>query len=188
MLVASILIFGYLAGITFFFEKDFLKTLKIFIFFSVFILAALFLLEGSPLAEIFYFLLVCTLWLPLALDDLKSRSVNRLFLYLASLLSCLCLFMVKTPDIPGIMVTLLLILIVYLVALIVKNKKGREAIGPADYLAIFSLSFSLSSYSVGMWIILFSFLGIIHSAVNKRQSVPLIPFLFSAWCLTYAYY
>tara|TARA_B100000900_G_C19942506_1_gene458301 strand:- start:59 stop:349 length:291 start_codon:yes stop_codon:yes gene_type:complete len=96
--------------------------------------------------------------------------------------------MVKTPDIPGIMVTLLLILIVYLVALIVKNKKGREAIGPADYLAIFSLSFSLSSYSVGMWIILFSFLGIIHSAVNKRQSVPLIPFLFSAWCLTYAYY
>ena len=188
MLVASISIFGYLAGITFFFEKDFLKSFKTIIFFSVFILAALFLLEGSPLAEIFYFLLVCTLWLPLALDDLKSRSVNRLFLYLASLLSCLCLFMVKTPDIPGIMVTLLLILIVYLMALIVKNKKGREAIGPADYLAIFSLSFSLSSYSVGMWIILFSFLGIIHSAVNQPQSVPFIPFLFSAWCLTYAYY
>ena len=188
MLIASISILGYLAGITFFFEKDFLKCLKTIIFFSVFILAAIFLLEGSPSAEIFYFLLICILWLPLALDDLKSRSVNRLFLYLASLLSCLCLFIVKTPDIPEIMITLLLVLIVYLVALIIKNKKGREVIGRADYLAIFSLSFSLSSYSVGIWIILFSSLGMIHSAANKRQSVPLIPFLFSAWCLTYAYY
>ena len=188
MLVASISIFGYLAGITFFFEKDFLKSLKIFIFFSIFILTALFLLEGSPSAEIFYFLLVCILWLPLALDDLKSNSVNRLFLYLASLLSCACLFMVKTPEIPGIMITLLLVLIVYLVTLIIKNRNGREAIGPADYLAIFSFSFSLSSSSVGIWIILFSLLGIIHSVINGRKSIPLIPFLFSAWCLAYAYY
>ena len=188
MLVASISIFGYLAGITFFFEKDFLKSLKIFIFFSIFILAALFLLDSSSSAEIFYFLLVCMLWLPLALDDLKSNSVNRLFLYLASILSCLCLFMVRTPDINGMTISLFLVLVVFLVALIIKNKKGREVIGPADYLAIFSLSFSLSSYSVGIWIILFSSLGMIHSAANKRQSVPLIPFLFSAWCLTYAYY
>ena len=188
MLLAAISIFGYLAGIIFFFEKDFLKFLKTIIFFSVFILAAIFLQEGSPSAEIFYFVLICILWLPLALDDLKSRSVNRLFLYLASLLSCLCWLMVKTPDISEIMISLLLIIVVFLVALIIKNKKGREAIGPADYLAIFSFSFSLTSYSVGIWIILFSSLGMIHSAANKRQSVPLIPFLFSAWCLTYAYY
>ena len=188
MLVASISIFGYLAGITFFFEKDFLKSLKIFIFFSIFILAALFLLEGSHFAEIFYFLLICILWLPLALDDLKSSSVNRVFLYLASLLSCLCLFMVKTPDINGMTISLFLVIIVFLVALIIKNRKGREVIGPADYLAIFSFSFSLSSYSIGIWIIMFSFLGMIHSVVNKRQSIPLIPFLFSAWCLAYAYY
>ena len=188
MLVASISIFGYLAGIIFFFEKDFLKSFKIFIFFSVFILTALFLLGGSPSTEFFYFLLVCILWLPLALDDLKSSSVNRLFLYLASLISCMCLFMVKTPDITEIMISLLIVIIVFLVALIIKNKKKREAIGRADYLAIFSFSFSLSSYSVGIWIILFSSLGMIHSAANKRQSVPLIPFLFSAWCITYAYY
>ena len=188
MLVASISIFGYLAGITFFFEKDFLKSLKIFIFFSVFILMALFLLEGSPSAEIFYFLLVCILWLPLALDDLKSSSVNRLFLYSASLLSCLCLIMVKTPDITGMTISLFLVLVVFLVALIIKNRKGREAIGPADYLAIFSLSFSLSPFSVGIWIILFSSLGMLHSVANKRQSIPLIPFLFSAWCLAYGYY
>ena len=181
MLVASISIFGYLAGITFFFEKDFLKSLKIFIFFSVFILMALFLLEGSPSAEIFYFLLVCILWLPLALDDLKSNSVNRIFLYLASLFSCLGLLMVKTLDIHGMMISLFLVLIVFLLALIIKNRKGREAIGPADYLAIFSFSFSLSPYSVGIWIILFSSLGMIHSVVNKRLSIPLIPFLFSAW-------
>ena len=187
MLVASISIFGYLAGITFFFEKDFLKSLKIFIFFSVFILTALFLLGGSPSTEIFYFLLVCILWLPLALDDLKSSSVNRLFLYLASLISCMCLFMVKTPDIIGMTISLILVLIVFLVALIIKNRKGREAIGPADYLAIFSFSFSLSSSSVGIWIIMFSSLGMIHSVANKRQSIPLIPFLFSAWCLAYAY-
>ena len=188
MLVASISIFGYLAGITVFFEKDFLKSLKTITFFSVFIFVALFLQEGSPSAEIFYFLLICILWLPLALDDLKSRSVNRLFLYLASLLSCLCWFMVKTPDISEIMISILLVLVVFLVALIIKNKKGREAIGSADYLAVFSLSFSLSSYSVGIWIILFSSLGMIHSVANKRQSIPLIPFLFSAWCFAYAYY
>ena len=188
MLVASISLFVYLVGITFFFEKDFFKSLKTIIFFSVFILTALVLLEGSPSAEIFYFLLVCISWLPLALDDLKSNSVNRLFLYLASLLSCACLIMVKTPDLIGMTISLFLVLVVFLVALIIKNRKGREAIGTADYLAIFSFSFSLSSYSVGIWIILFSSLGMIHSAANKRQSVPLIPFLFSAWCLTYAYY
>jgi hypothetical protein len=82
----------------------------------------------------------------------------------------------------------LLVLVIFLVAWMIKNKKGREAIGPADYLAIFSLSFSLLAYSIGIWIILFSSLGMIHSAANKRQSIPLIPFLFSAWCLTYAYY
>ena len=188
MLIASISIFTYLTIVTFFFEKDFLKSLKTIIFFSVFILTALFLLEGSPSAEIFYFLLVCILWLPLALDDLKSNSVNRIFLYLASLFSCLGLLMVKTLDIHGMMISLFLVLIVFLLALIIKNRKGREAIGPADYLAIFSFSFSLSPYSVGIWIILFSSLGMIHSVVNKRLSIPLIPFLFSAWCLAYAYY
>ena len=153
-----------------------------------FILTALFLLKNSPSAEIFYFLLVCILWLPLALDDLKSNSVNRLFLYLSSVLSCACLFMVKTPDIIGMTISLILVLVVFLVALIIKNRKGSEAIGPADYLAIFSFSFSLSAHSIGIWIILFSSLGMTHSIINKRQSIPLIPFLFSAWCLAYAYY
>ena len=188
MLAASISIFVYLTGITIFFEKDLLKSLKIIIFFSVFIFTALFLLEDSPSAESLYFLLICILWLPLALDDLKSNSVNRFFLYFASLLSCACLFMVKTPGIPEMMISLFLVVIVFLVALMIKSRKGREAIGPADYLAIFSFSFSLSSYSVGIWIILFSCLGLIHSMVNKRQSIPLIPFLFSAWCLAYAHY
>ena len=188
MLEASIFIFVYLTGVTFLFEKDFLKSLKTITFFSVFILTALFLLEGSPSAEIFYFLLVCILWLPLAIDDLKSSSVNRLFLYLASLLSCSCLFMVKTPDIIELIISPLLVLIVFLVALMIKNRKGSEAIGPADYLAIFSFSFSLSSYSIGIWVILFSLLGMIHSAINGRQFIPLIPFLFSAWCLAHAYY
>jgi hypothetical protein len=35
---------------------------------------------------------------------------------------------------------------------------------------------------------MFSSLGMIHSAANKRQYIPLIPFLFSAWCLAYAYF
>ena len=188
MLVASISIFGYLAGITFFFEKDLLKSLKIIIFFSIFILTALFLLEGNPTSEIFYFLLICVLWLPLSIDDLQSNSVNPFFLYFASFLSCACLFMVKTPEIIELIISPLLVLIVFLVALMIKNRKGSEAIGPADYLAIFSFSFSLSSYSVGIWIILFSTVGIIHSVINGRQSIPLIPFLFSAWCLAYAYY
>ena len=165
-----------------------MKSLKIFIFFSIFILTALFLLEGSPSTEIFYFLLVCILWLPLALDDLKSNSVNRLFLYLASLLSCACLFMLKTPDIIGMTISLILVLVVFLVALIIKNKKGREAIGLADYLAIFSLSFSLLAYTIGIWIILFSLFGMIHYVANNRQSIPLIPFLFLAWCLVFSYF
>ena len=188
MLVASISIFGYLAGITFFFEKDFLKSLKIFIFFSIFILTALFLLKGSPSAENFYFLLVCILWLPLALDDLKSNSVNRLFLYLASFLSCACLFIVREPSFMDLVISPLLVLVVFLVALMIKNKKGREAIGPADYLAIFSLSFSLLAYTIGIWIILFSLFGMIHYVANNRQSIPLIPFLFSAWCLVFSYF
>ena len=188
MLIASIFIFTYLTVVTFFFEKDFLKSLKIFIFFSVFILMALFLLEGSPSAEIFYFFLVCILWLPLALDDLKSNSVNRLFLYLASFLSCACLFVVREPSFMDLVISPLLVLVVFLVAWMIKNKRGREAIGPADYLAIFSLSFSLLAYSIGIWVILFSLFGMIHYVTNNRQSIPLIPFLFSAWCLVYAYF
>ena len=188
MLAASISIFVYLTGITFFFEKDLLKSLKTIIFFSVFIFTALLFLKDSSSAESLYFLLVCILWLPLALDDLKSSSVNRLFLYFASFLSCACLFMVKMPEIIELIISPLLVLIVFLVALMIKNRRGSEAIGPADYLAIFSFSFSLSSYSIGIWIILFSLLGMIHSAINGRQFIPLIPFLFSAWCLAYAYY
>ena len=188
MLIASISIIGYLIGMTFFFEKDLFKSLKIVIFFSVFILTSLFLLEGNPNSEIFYFLLICILWLPIALDDLKSNSVNKFFLYLVSVLSCACFLMVKTPDILETFKSPLLVLIVFLVALKIKIRKGHEAIGSADYLAIFSFSFSLSSYSIGIWILLFSLLGIFHSVINGRQSIPLIPFLFSAWCLAYAYY
>ena len=188
MLLASISIFGYLAGIALFYEKDLLRSLKTIVFFSIFVLTALFLLKGSPSAEIFYFLLVSILWLPLAIDDLKSSSVNRLFLYFASFLSCACLFMVRKPDTLEIMISVFLVVLVFLVALMIKNRKGSEAIGPADYLAIFSFSFSLSAHSIGIWIILFSSLGMTHSIINKRQSIPLIPFLFSAWCLAYAYY
>ena len=53
----------------------------------------------------------------------------------------------------------------------IKNKKGREAIGPADYLAIFSLSFSLLAYTIGIWVILFSLFGMIHYVTNNRQSI-----------------
>ena len=188
MLAASISIFGYLAGIVFFYEKDLLKSLKIIIFFSIFMSTALFLMERSPSGEILYFLLICILWLPLAIDDLRSSSVNRFFLYFASFLSCACLFMVRKPDTLEMMKSLILVVIVFLVALMIKNRKGSEAIGPADYLAIFSLSFSLSAHSIGIWIILFSSLGMTHSIINKRQPIPLIPFLFSAWCLAYAFY
>ena len=188
MLAASISIFGYLAGIVFFYEKDLLKSLKIIIFFSIFMSTALFLMERSPSGEILYFLLICILWLPLAIDDLRSSSVNRFFLYFASFLSCACLFMVRKPDTLEMMKSLILVVIVFLVALMIKNRKGSEAIGPADYLAIFSFSFSLSAHSIGIWIILFSSLGMTHSIINKRQPIPLIPFLFSAWCLAYAFY
>jgi uncharacterized protein HemY len=82
----------------------------------------------------------------------------------------------------------LLVLVVFLVAWMIKNKRGREAIGPADYLAIFSLSFSLLVYTIGIWVILFSLFGMIHYVTNNRQSIPLIPFLFSAWCLVFAYF
>ena len=121
MLAASISIFGYLAGITFFFEKDLLKSLKIIIFFSIFILTALFLLEGNPTSEIFYFLLICVLWLPLSIDDLQSNRVNPFFLYFASFLSCACLFMVKTPEIIELLMSPLLVFIVFLVALMIKK-------------------------------------------------------------------
>ena len=98
-------------------------------------------------------------------------------------------FAYRDFNVP-LMAMFLIALLVYPygIYLMIKNRKGSEAIGPADYLAIFSFSFSLSSYSVGIWIIMFSSLGMIHSVINKRQSIPLIPFLFSAWCLAYSYY
>lgn len=188
MLIVSISIFTYLTLVTFFFEKDLFKFLKTIIFFSIYILTALFLLVEKPASEILYFLLICILWLPLSIDDLKSNSVNRLFLYLASFLSCVCLFIVRELGSINLVISLLLVLVVFLVAWMIKNKKGREAIGPADYFAIFSLSFSLLSYTIGIWVILFSLFGMIHYVTNKRQSIPLIPFLFSAWCLVFAYF
>ena len=158
MLIASISIFTYLTVVAFFFEKDLFKFSKTIIFFSIYILSALFLLMEKSTAETLYFLLVCILWLPLSIDDLKSNSVNRLFLYLASFLSCACLFIVREPSFMDLVISPLLVFIVFLVAWMIKNKKGREAIGPADYLAIFSLSFSLLAYSIGIWVILFSYL------------------------------
>ena len=188
MLIVSISIFTYLMVVTVFFEKDSFKFFKTIIFFSIYILSALFLLVEKSTAETLYFLLVCILWLPLSIDDLKSNSVYRLFLYLASFSSCACLFMVREPSFMDLVISPLLVLVVFLVAWMIKNKKGREAIGPADYLAIFSLSFSLLAYTIGIWIILFSLFGMIHYITNNRQSIPLIPFLFSAWCLVFAYF
>ena len=188
MLIVSISIFTYLTVVTFFFEKDFFKFFKTIIFFSIYIFSALFLLMGKSTAEILYFLLICVLWLPLSIDDLKSNSVNRIFLYLASFLSCVCLFILREPNFMDLVISPLLVFVVFLVAWMIKNKKGREAIGPADYLAIFSLSFSLLPHTIGIWIILFSLFGMIHYVTNNRQFIPLIPFLFSAWCLVYAYF
>ena len=188
MLIASISIFTYLTVVTFFFEKDLFKFLKIIIFFSIYILSALFLMMEKSTAEILYFLLICVFWLPLSIDDLESNSVNRIFLYLASLLSCVCLFILREPIFMDLFISPLLVLVVFLVAWMIKNKKGREAIGPADYLAIFSLSFSLLPHTIGIWIILFSLFGMIHYITNNRQSIPLIPFLFSAWCLVFSYF
>ena len=188
MVIASISIFTYLTAVTFFFEKDLFKFFKTIIFFSIYILSALFLMMEKSTAEILYFLLICVLWLPLSIDDLKSNSVNRIFLYLASFLSCVCLFIVREPIFMDLFISPLLVLFVFLVAWAIRNKKGREAIGPADYLAIFSLSFSLLVYTIGIWVILFSLFGMIHYIANNRQSIPLIPFLFSAWCLVFAYF
>lgn len=188
MLIVSISIFTYLTVVTGFFEKDLFKFLKTIIFFSIYILSALFLLVEKSTAEILYFLLICVLWLPLSIDDLKSNSVNRLFLYLASFLSCACLFVVREPSFTDLIISPLIVLVVFLVAWMIENKKGHKAIGPADYLAIFSLSFSLLAYTIGIWVILFSLFGMIHYVTNNRQSIPLIPFLFSAWCLVYAYF
>ena len=147
MLIASISIFTYLTVVTFSFEKDLFKFFKTIIFFSIYILSSLFLLIEKSTAETLYFLLVCVLWLPLSIDDLKSNRVNGIFLYLASFASCACLFIVREPSFMDLVISPLLVLVVFLVALIIKNRKGREAIGPADYLAIFSFSFSLSPYS-----------------------------------------
>ena len=188
MLIASISIFTYLTAVTFFFEKDLFKFSKTIIFFSIYISSALFLMMEKSTAEILYFLLICVLWIPLSIDDLKSNSVNRIFLYLASFLSCVCLFIVREPIFMDLFISPLLVLVVFLVAGVIRNKKGREAIGPADYLAIFSLSFSLLVYTIGIWVILFSLFGMIHYIANNRQSIPLIPFLFSTWCLVFAYF
>jgi len=188
MVIASISIFTYLTVVTFFFEKDLFKFFKTIIFFSIYILSALFLMMEKSNAEILYFLLICVLWLPLSIDDLKSNSVNRLFLYLASFASCACLFIVREPSFLDLVISPLLVLVVFLVAWMIKNKKRREAIGPADYLAIFSLSFSLLAYTIGIWVILFSLFGMIHYVANNRQSIPLIPFLFLAWCLVFSYF
>jgi len=188
MLIASISIFTYLTAVTFFFEKDLLKFSKTIVFFSIYISSALFLMMEKSTAEILYFLFICVLWIPLSIDDLKSNSVNRIFLYLASFLSCVCLFIVREPIFMDLFISPLLVLVVFLVAWVIKNKRGREAIGPADYLAIFSLSFSLLVYTIGIWVILFSLFGMIHYIANSRQSIPLIPFLFSTWCLVFAYF
>ena len=188
MLIVSISIFTYLTVVTFFFEKDLFKFFKTIIFFSIYILSALFLMMEKSTAEILYFLLICVLWLPLSIDDLKSNSVNQIFLYLASFLSCVCLFIVREPIFMDLFISPLLVLVVFLVAWMITNTRGREAIGPADYLAIFSLSFSLLPHTIGIWIILFSLFGMTHYITNNRQSIPLIPFLFSAWCLIFAYF
>ena len=188
MVIASISIFTYSTAVTFFFEKNLFKFSKIIMFFSIYILSALFLMMEKSTAEILYFLLICVLWLPLSIDDIESNSVNRIFLYLASFLSCVCLFIVREPIFMDLFISPLLVLVVFLVAWMIKNKRGREALGPADYLAIFSLSFSLLPHTIGIWIILFSLFGMIHYVTNNRQFIPLIPFLFSAWCLVYAYF
>jgi hypothetical protein len=137
MLIASISIFTYLTVVTFFFEKDLFKFLKTIIFFSIYILSALFLLMEKSTAEILYFLLICVLWLPLSIDDLKSNSVNQIFLYLASFLSCVCLFIVTRTNFMDLFISPLLVLVVFLVAWMIKNKRD---VRPLDRQTIWQYS------------------------------------------------
>ena len=151
MLIASISIFTYLTVVAFFFEKDLFKFSKTIIFFSIYILSALFLMMEKSTAEILYFLLICVLWLPLSIDDLKSNSVNRFFLYLASFISCACLFIVREPSFLDLVISPLLVLVVFLVAWMIKNKKGREAIGPGRLFGnILSKFFAFGIYNWNM--------------------------------------
>lgn len=186
MILAATFITGYLVIITFLYEKNVYQALKLIIFFGVFIWSALFLLNGNHTSEVFYFIMVCVLWLPLSIDDLKSKSVNRLFLYLSSLLSCSVFLVFWFIEPISLIICLFLVIFLYSTAWIMKISTNRQAIGPADYFSIFSLSVSLPVYSIGPWVILFSLLGITHSLLNERGSIPLIPFLFSGWCLVYA--
>ena len=128
MLIASISIFTYLTLVTFFFEKDLFKFLKTIIFFSIYILSALFLMMEKSAAEILYFLLICVLWLPLSIDDLKSNSVNRLFLYLASFASCACLFIVREPSFLDLVISPLLVVVVFLVCLLYTSPSPRDGL------------------------------------------------------------
>lgn len=139
--------------------------------------------DADVLAKLF-FVSMQWIWLPLVLQDLKTKTVNAVGLSVVSGLTIAGTYFVFGIEGGNIINSLVLIMLFATLHVFYLLVRGRVPFGAGDYPTIFALSLSLNHQMFGPWIIIASSLGLAQ-AIGKQGSlnrrVALIPLLYMSW-------
>ena len=131
--------------------------------------------------------LICLMWLPLSLEDILYHRVNTYYLVIVTIF-CVALSQVfNTTSLLELTTIFGIIFAIKLAIGVIERVKKTTLIGQADYYAALAFISIIGPSSVGTWFILFPIMGIAGHLLrsNRPLEIPLIPYMFSAWCLVY---
>ena len=130
---------------------------------------------------------ICLLWIPLTVDDAINQKVSEKLLYFATLVTIILSLVVEHRSFLDVLIIAIYILCVFCLVKYLESRVNRVWIGDADYFACFAFVSVLPVSTVGIWLVIFSGLGILGSFVSNRvsQEIPLLPYMLAGWCLVF---
>ena len=130
---------------------------------------------------------ICLLWIPLTVDDAINQNVSAKLLYSATAVTVILSVVVQHRSILDVFIIAVSIFCVFCLVKYLESRVNRVWIGDADYFACFAFVSVLPVSTVGIWLVIFSGLGILGSFVSNRvsQEIPLLPYMLAGWCLVF---
>ena len=130
---------------------------------------------------------ICLLWIPLTVDDAINQNVSAKLLYSATAVTVILSVVVQHRSILDVFIIAVSIFCVFCLVKYLESRVNKVLIGDADYYACLAFVSVLPVSTVGIWLVIFSGLGILGSFVSNRvsQEIPLLPYMLAGWCLVF---
>jgi len=182
----SAALLGYLYFLRWFFSMNSKENSLGIIFLGVFTICSMTMIENVYF--IAPYILICILWLPLSIQDIKTNSVSFQFLVLSLLGTLILSVYFKLSSLTGITLTISVMISVRALVFAIEKLLNKQLIGGADYFAAVAFVSTLQGHTIGYWIICFSIFGILHGLLHAgyKKKIPLFPFMTSAWCFVFS--